>query len=57
MASVGGIAMSPKSESRHELATFLWKNRQVAKDHPYAAITLSSMGLQSYMHEEFTLAA
>ena len=31
-------AQSPEFESRHGLATFLWKNRRVAKDHPHAAI-------------------
>ena len=50
ITSVGRTkTQSPEFKPRHVLATFLWKNRQVAKDHPHAAITLSSMGLQTYM--------
>ena len=46
MASVGGIpAQSPEFESPDGLATFLWNNH-VAKDHPHAAITLSSTGTE-----------
>ena len=45
VANVVGLpTQSPEFEPWHELATFLWKNRRVAKDHPHAAITLSSTG-------------
>ena len=45
VTSVRGIpAQSPKLKSRDELTTFLWKNCRVVKDHPRAAITLSSIG-------------
>ena len=45
MTSVGVIpAQSPELKCCNKLATFLWKNCQVAKDHPHAAIILSSTG-------------
>ena len=38
---VGRIpAQSPKFKSWYELATFLWKNRHMDKDHSHAAKTL-----------------
>ena len=52
LPSVGVIpTQSPELESPEGLATLLWNNHRVVKDHPHAAITLSSTGLQSYMHQ------